>query len=111
MGRVLDVSALLTTLEPVLVARAQASGRTGSSLTLATSAGAGHVVVGEARLTVDTRPVTDAHATLGEGDLAHLLFHGFDATAAIRLEYRDDADLLRSLFPAQDFIIWPTDAF
>jgi hypothetical protein len=69
------------------------------------------VVVGEARLTVDTRPATDAHATLGEGDLAHLLFHGFDATAAIRLEYRDDADLLRSLFPAQDFIIWPTDAF
>jgi hypothetical protein len=69
------------------------------------------VVVGNDRLTVDTRPFADTRAPLGEGDLAHLLFHGFDAAAATRLEHRGDADILRSLFPAQDFIIWPADAF
>jgi hypothetical protein len=69
------------------------------------------VVVGEDRLTIETRPIADAHAPLGESDLAHLLFHGFDATAAARLEDREDADMLGSLFPAQDFIVWPSDQF
>jgi GNAT superfamily N-acetyltransferase len=111
MGRVLDVTGLLTTLEPVLVRRAQACSRAGCSLALATSAGVSHVVVGEDRLSIETRPIADAHAPLGESDLAHLLFHGFDATAAARLEDREDADMLGSLFPAQDFIVWPSDQF
>ena len=48
---------------------------------------------------------------LGEGDLAHLLFRGFDGAAGVRFGARPDASLLRTLFPEQDFVVWRADAF
>jgi hypothetical protein len=48
---------------------------------------------------------------LGEGDLAHLLFRGFDAVGEERLGAREDASLLRTLFPAQDFVVCRADPF
>jgi hypothetical protein len=85
MGRVLDLEGLLTALEPVLMQRAPAAGRVESALSLATD--------------------------LTERDRGHLLFHGYDELAAQRLDSRHDADVLKALFPAQDFVIWPSDAF
>jgi hypothetical protein len=82
MGRTLDAQSLFNTLEPVLIDRAPGSGNIRTRL-----------------------------ASLSEADLGHLLFHGYDPVAARRFGHLQDADVLRSLFPEQDFIIWPSDAF
>jgi GNAT superfamily N-acetyltransferase len=111
MGRVLDLRALLNALEPVLVRRMTAAGLEAWSLALRISDGTRHVRMTNRRLTVDAQPVGDAAASLSEVDFAHLLFHGYDAKAATRFQHRSDADVLCALFPAQDFVIWPADAF
>jgi hypothetical protein len=48
---------------------------------------------------------------LGEEELAHLLFRGFDGAAGKRFDARPDSSLLRTLFPKQDFVVWRADAF
>ena len=69
------------------------------------------MVVAEDHLEIEARPNADVSAILSEGDFAHLLFHGYDRVAAKRFDHREDADVLHTLFPAQDFIIWSADAF
>ncbi|GAC1320596.1 MAG: hypothetical protein NVSMB2_16620 [Chloroflexota bacterium] len=112
MGRILSLDALIRTLAPVLLRRLEAAGHASGSLPLHTQRGGsfdlrwadGHMALAEHR-------VDDIRSPLTESELAHLLFHGFDALAAELLDDRLDQRLLASLFPAQDFVIWPVDAF
>jgi hypothetical protein len=46
-----------------------------------------------------------------ERGFGRLLFRGFDASAAERLDDVRDAALLRALSPQQDFVVWRADAF
>jgi predicted N-acetyltransferase YhbS len=82
MGRTLDAQNLFDALVPVLIDRAPAVSRIRNKL-----------------------------AALPEADLGHLLFHGYDRQASGRFAGREDTNELHSLFPEQDFIIWPSDAF
>jgi hypothetical protein len=49
--------------------------------------------------------------SVDEGVLAHLLFRGWDRALGDVLGDGPDAPFLQAIFPAQDFIIWPADAF
>jgi predicted GNAT family N-acyltransferase len=111
MGRVLDLPALVAAMEPVWLQRVRQSDGRGGSLHLATSAGQAEVLVSESGVRVDEREDDHAANALGEGDLAHLLFRGFDDVGKERLGAREDASLLRTLFPTQDFVVWRADAF
>ncbi|MBV9356733.1 MAG: GNAT family N-acetyltransferase [Chloroflexi bacterium] len=101
MGRVLDVDALVGALRPLWEARLLAVGLAGAELALQTSAGERRVQVGAAGLPV---------VRVSEAQLAHLLFHGADASAGW-LPPGAEAELLRALFPPQDFVMWPADDF
>lgn len=111
MGRVLSLEVLVRALEPVLLRRLEAAGLRNGAVCLATSDGTAELRLGEGRVELDRRPTRDMRACLNEGDLAHLLFHGFDPMATELLDGRSDTELLRTLFPAQDFVVWPADAF
>lgn len=111
MGRVTDLAALVAAMEPVWLQRIRQSNRRGASLHLATSAGWAEVQVSDSGVRVDEREDNHAVNALDEGDLAHLLFRGFDAVGEGRLGAREDASLLRTLFPVQDFVVWRADAF
>jgi N-acetylglutamate synthase-like GNAT family acetyltransferase len=111
MGRVMDLAALVAAMEPVWLQRVRQSDGRGGSLHLATSAGRAEVQVSDSGVRIDEREDNHAVDTLGEGDLAHLLFRGFDAVGEERLGAREDASLLRTLFPAQDFVVWRAGAF
>jgi predicted N-acetyltransferase YhbS len=87
MGRVLNLEALLKALRPVLRRRARS-----------TRAAVAHLDGG-------------VPGDLSEAELGHLLFHGYDAQAAEMFDGQDEAEVLRALFPPQDFVIWPADAF
>ncbi len=60
---------------------------------------------------IDEREDDYAVGALGEEDLAHLFFRGFDAVGKERLCAREDVSLLRTLCPVQDFVVWRADAF
>jgi predicted N-acetyltransferase YhbS len=111
MGRVLDVRGLFRQLEPVLLQRLRGASSIGGRLSLSSSAGSAQLALTETDLIVHTTTTPDPRASLNEGELAHLLFHGYDAAAAERFHGRENAPLLETLFPAQDFVIWPADAF
>jgi len=111
MGRLTDLGALVAAMEPVWLQRVRQSGCRGGSLHLATSAGRTQVQVSDSGVRIDEREDDYAVDPLVEGDLAHLLFRGFDAVGEERLGAREDASLLRTLFPAQDFVVWRADAF
>ncbi len=109
MGRVLDVGALVTLLEPAWTGRLQKLGHRGGSLRISTDAGCAEIRVDGGGVRVEYR--ADGAGAMGEGEFAHLLFRGFDETAAVHLGARPDSELLRVLFPEQDFVVWRTDAF
>ncbi len=111
MGRVTDLAALVAAMERVWLQRVRRSDGRGGSLHLATSAGRAEVRVSDSGVRIDEREDDHAVEALGEGGLAHLLFRGFDAVGEERLGAREDASLLRTLFPAQDFVVWRADAF
>ena len=111
MGRVIDLAALAAALEPVWIRRARASGAPAGSFRLATSAGRAEVWVGDEWVQLDSLGAGEPANALGEDELAHLLFHGFDAAAGERFDARSDSSLLRTLFPEQDFVVWRADAF
>ncbi|MDQ4106977.1 MAG: hypothetical protein M3157_07390, partial [Actinomycetota bacterium] len=109
MGRALDVGALATALEPAWIRQLQSSGHRGGSLHVSGAAGRAEMRVDGSGVEVESR--ASQACALGEGEFAHLLFRGFDETAAGRLGDRPDSDLLRVLFPEQDFVVWRADAF
>jgi predicted N-acetyltransferase YhbS len=111
MGRVTDLAALVAAVEPVWLQRVRQSDGRGGSLHLATSAGRAEVRVSNPGVRINEREDDYAVDALGEGDLAHLLFRGFDTVGEERLGAREDASLLRTLFPAQDFVVWRADPF
>ncbi|MDQ6673950.1 MAG: hypothetical protein M3069_24930, partial [Chloroflexota bacterium] len=82
-----------------------------ATFALATSSGCVDLRLADGLVTLRHRGPPDPLACLNEGELAHLLFHGFDRMAAEVLDGRPETDMLRVLFPAQDFVIWPADAF
>lgn len=112
MGRILSVEALVGTLAPVLVRRAEAAGRSTGTLPLRTHDG-GLIDLrwADGRMTLAEHRLDDSRPPLTESEVAHLLFHGFDDLAAKLLDDWPEQRLLESLFPAQDFVIWPVDAF
>jgi N-acetylglutamate synthase-like GNAT family acetyltransferase len=61
------------------------------------------------RVTVRAEPT--GREPLSPAEFGHLLLRGYDTPAARALAHRDDAEILARLFPAQDFVIWPTDEF
>lgn len=111
MGRVTDLAALVAAVEPVWLQRRRQSDGRGGSLHLAASAGRAEVQVSNSGVRINERKDDYAVDALGEGDLAHLLFRGFDAVGEERFGAREDASLLRRLFPEQDFVVWRADPF
>jgi hypothetical protein len=111
MGRVLDLAALAATLEPVWIRRVRESGARGGSFCLSTSSGRAEVRVSEEEVGLDPSGSGEPADALGEEDLAHLLFRGFDDAAGKRFDARPDSSLLQTLFPEQDFVVWRADAF
>jgi len=111
MGCVVSLQLLVQALLPVLRGRLNAAGLRGGACWLASSAGAAQLRVDDGQLTLDLGVSADPSACLNEAELAHLLFHGYDGTAAELLGGRRDTDLLQVLFPAQDFVVWPADKF
>ncbi len=111
MGRVVSLQRFMQALLPVLQGRLNAAGLRGGACWLASSAGAAQLRVDDGQLTLDLDVSADSSACLNEAELAHLLFHGYDGTAAELLGGRRDTDLLQVLFPAQDFVVWPADKF
>ncbi len=97
--------------QPVWCARLASAGLTGGTLQLATSAGRATVRLHREGVTIEPLSAEATPLALDEAAFGHLLFRGFDATAGTRLAERPDAALLRALFPPQDFVIWPSDAF
>ncbi len=110
MGRVLDLAMLVEAVRPLWMRRVRESGGRGGSFNLATSVGHAEVRVRAEEVEVLRSARAPIHA-LGEGEFAHLLFRGFDSVATERLGARPDSDLLRTLFPKQDFVVWRADAF
>lgn len=111
MGRVIDLEALAATLKPVWLGRVRASGSRGGSFRLWTSAGTAEASVNASELRLDWQETEKAAISLNEGLLAHLLFLGFGGAADERIGANQDPSLLRVLFPKQDFVVWPADAF
>jgi predicted acetyltransferase len=110
MGRAVHLDRLVQTMLPIWRQRALAARLRDTHLRLSTAAGAVELTFNEARVRAVPLPA-NAEGCLDEGELAHLLFHGFDAAAADLLGDRPNAACLRTLFPEQDFVIWPADAF
>jgi predicted N-acetyltransferase YhbS len=110
MGRVLNLPALAAALEPVWLRRVRGSGSRGGSFRLATSAGNAELRVSAEEVRILHGTGEPAH-TLDERAFAHLLFRGFDENAEEHLGAGQDLSLLRTLFPAQDFVVWRSDAF
>lgn len=111
MGRVLDLAALVATLEPVWLERMQSSGRRGGSFQLSTDAGRAEIRVSTSGIQIDTQTDGDETPLLDERAFAHLLFRGFDNAASDLIGAQPSASLLRVLFPKQDFVIWRAEAF
>jgi predicted N-acetyltransferase YhbS len=110
MGRVLDLPALAAALEPVWLRRVRESGGRGGSFRLATSVDSAELRVSAEEVRI-LRGVSEPAHALGERAFAHLLFRGFDEEAEERPGVGQDSSLLRTLFPAQDFVVWRSDAF
>src|SRR5205814_10703945 len=102
MGGVLNARSLGEALRPAWERRLRASGLAGAEIRLPTSGGLLEVHLGDGSLRL---------APLTETQFAHVLFHGFDETAAELLGVRADRELLQALFPIQDFVMWPADDF
>jgi len=114
MGRVINLAELLHMLEPIWRDRVQEAGKSEGTLWLATSAGHAVVQVTSGKLQVNmlrTAEGREAVPLLNERKFAHLLFHGFDERAYHIIGERLDRSFLWALFPEQDFVIWPADAF
>ncbi len=111
MGRVIDLEALAAALEPVWLRRIEASGNRGGSLRLSTGAGTVEVRASASGTRVDRQGAEGAAISVDERAFGHLLFRGFDASAAERLDDVRDAAPLRTLFLQQDFVVWRADAF
>jgi GNAT superfamily N-acetyltransferase len=111
MGRVIDLGALVATLEPVWLRRVQSSGSGGGSFQLSTDAGRAEVRVSASGIEVDTQTDIDVAPLLDERAFVHLLFRGFDGSAGDSIGAQPNSSLLQVLFPEQDFVIWRADAF
>jgi hypothetical protein len=111
MGRVIDLEALAAALGPVWLRRIEASGNRGGSFRLSTGAGTVEVRASASGIRVDWQGTEGAAISVDERGFGRLLFRGFDAGAAERLDDVRDAALLRTLFPQQDFVVWRADAF
>jgi predicted N-acetyltransferase YhbS len=99
MGRVLVLAALAATLEPVWIRCVRESGTRGGSFYLSTSAGRAEVRVSDEEVGLGPSGSGEPADALGEEDLAHLLFRGFDDAAGKRFDARPDSSLLQTLFP------------
>ena len=114
MGRTINLTELVRTLEPLLCERLREAGECEGSFILSTSAGRVEVRIQNEEIQVNELAATvtaEATPSLDEGAFAHLLFHGFDERAGNVIGDASDAPCLRVLFPEQDFVIWPADAF
>ena len=110
MGRVIDLATLVAALEPAWLQRVRSSGSRGGSFRLSTDAGRAEVRVSASGIQVGTQEDGEVAPLLNERTFAHLLFRGLDETA-VHLGVQSDSDLLRVLFPEQDFVVWRADAF
>jgi len=103
---------LLRVLEPLWRERLRAASGCEGALILSTSAGRAEVRIQNEEIQVSELPAAqtpEATPSLDEGAFAHLLFHGCDERAG-RIDVVG-IPCLRVLFPEQDFVIWPADAF
>ncbi len=116
MGRVINPQTLFEAVGQTWLDRANAAGAEGVFL-CQTHAGSLQVTIRGGQIRVI--PVVAANqqrdeelgARLDEGLLAHLLFHGWDSAVADLLGDSPSAALLQAIFPRQDFVVWPADAF
>src|SRR2546421_2983792 len=112
MGRAINLAELLRVLEPLWRERLRAASGCEGALILSTSAGRAEVRIQNEEIQVSELPAAqtpEATPSLDEGAFAHLLFHGCDERAG-RIDVVG-IPCLRVLFPEQDFVIWPADAF
>jgi GNAT superfamily N-acetyltransferase len=103
MGRTLNLGALVRSLGPLWTQRLRDHGH--GSFGLSTSTDAVEVTVTPREVIVET--LEGAGAALGEREFAELLFHGAPALA----QNGPQPELLQTLFPPQDFVIWQTENF
>lgn len=111
MGRVVDLDSLLHVLQPLWHQRLGGTMLPPGTLVLATSGGGAEIRASATGLQIQRTGAAAAEQPLNEEELAHLLFHGFDDAAAELFDGRPEQPLLRALFPPQDFVLWPADAF
>jgi predicted N-acetyltransferase YhbS len=109
MGRPLAVPDLAAALTAVWAPRLAAARRPAGQVPIALP---GQVAV--LRVTADAvtaAPGPGETAPLDSGQLTALLLRGCDDQTLQLLGRRPDLDLLATLAPAQDFVLWPADAF
>ncbi len=111
MGRVVDLDALLRVLEPLWRQRLEGATLPPGTLFLTTSGGNVELQVSATGVQTNRTDAVPVERALNEVELAHLLFHGFDAAASELFAGRPEELLLPLLFPPQDFVLWPADAF
>lgn len=110
MGRVIDLSALLRLVQPLWQTRLQAHPEIECTFSLSTSAGQATVRVSRGSIQW-AEGLSHKVPLLQEHELAHLLFRGVDRLAEQTIDQLHTIACLPVLFPAQDFVIWPSDAF
>ena len=111
----ISLQTLFERMAEVCLDRANAAGIEGA-FACTTHAGSLQATIRAGR--IDLSPIVPDQEQLGatgaaldEGALAHLLFRGWDTAVADLLGDNPAAELLRALFPVQDFVVWPADAF
>lgn len=114
MGRAINFAELLKVLLPLWRERLRAAGGWEGRFIVSISAGSAEIQIQNEEIRVNALPAAvtpEATSSLDEGTFAHLLFHGFDRRAGNIIGDSPDVPCLRVLFPEQDFVIWPADAF
>jgi len=111
MGRVVNLDVLVRTLAPVWAARARAAGITEATFGLTSSDTRVAIALRDGELLVDSPAPDEPLPELSEQALGHLLLRGFDRAAEPLVGDRVAHTLIRALFPEQDLVIWPADAF
>jgi predicted N-acetyltransferase YhbS len=110
MARPLSLDALANVLQPVWSARLAASRRVRASVSIQVAGEMASLDITAQAVTVGA-PEVAAPTPLDSTQLSSLLFRGCDPVTRQLLGSEADIDLLSTISPPQDFVIWPADAF
>lgn len=109
MGRIVDLNRLVETFRPIWMERSARAGLSGS-VTVESRSDRFEIVVEESGVCMWPDGRREGSGLTAQR-FSHLLFRGLDMVAEGFVSGRHDEELLRTLFPPQDFVIWESDAF